>query len=81
MLNKVDVDGVVMPATYPELIGQTRDILDDIYIISPGVGIQGAKIGDAISHGADYEIIGRKICDNENPKNSAEHCYNRVINI
>ncbi len=51
----------------------------ETYIISPGVRAQGAEPGDAITSGADYEIVGRAIYQSENPKDSAEQIYREII--
>lgn len=64
--------GVVAPATRPERVKRIREIAGDLVIISPGVKAQGAEVGDAIKAGADFEIIGRKICDSRNPKKAAQ---------
>jgi len=76
-LSEIGVDGIVLPATNPELIRSVESGLeDDIYIISPGVGVQGARVGDAIRAGATYEILGRLIYGAENPAAMAEYYYN-----
>ncbi|BDC19633.1 orotidine 5'-phosphate decarboxylase / HUMPS family protein [Acidianus sp. HS-5] len=53
--------GIVAPATKIEVLRKVRKDFPDKVIISPGVGAQGGKIGDALCNGADYEIIGRII--------------------
>ena len=69
-------DGIVLPATRPEVIHEVAGMLDpDVYIIAPGVGAQGAKVGDAFAAGATYEIVGRLITENRNPLGMAEYCY------
>ena len=69
-------DGIVLPATRPEVIREVVGMLDpDVYIIAPGVGAQGAKVGDAFAVGATYEIVGRKIYEDRNPRAMAEYCY------
>jgi orotidine-5'-phosphate decarboxylase len=65
---QLGVHGVVIPATKPHLITQARRVLgSEVYIYSPGVGVQGAKPGDALCAGADYEIIGRLITTSLKP--------------
>ncbi len=62
IIRRVEPWGVVAPATRPNIIRRIRGELgDSIVILSPGVGVQGAKPGDAICSGADYEIVGRLI--------------------
>ena len=69
---KANAWGCVVGATKPELIMKTRRITReknaDLKIISPGIGVQGAKPGSAIKAGADYEIIGRLITRDPRPR-------------
>jgi len=68
-----DADGVIVGATFPDTITAVRSILgDSIPIFSPGVGVQGGSLGDAIAAGARYVIIGRSIYESEDPARSAE---------
>ena len=53
--------GVVAPATRPELVAEARRRLPEAVILSPGVGAQGARPGDALCAGADIEIVGRAV--------------------
>ncbi|MEE8167691.1 MAG: orotidine-5'-phosphate decarboxylase [Candidatus Hydrothermarchaeales archaeon] len=64
--------GIVAPATRPERIKKLRKVVGDLLIISPGVKAQGAKVGDAIKAGADFEIIGRGIYEAEDPARAAK---------
>lgn len=60
--------GIVAPATRPRIITRLRKELGrDIVILSPGIGAQGARPGDALRAGADYEIIGRMITTSPDP--------------
>lgn len=59
--------GIVAPATRPERIATLRQIVDNMEIISPGVGAQGGKASDAIMAGADYIIVGRAIYESPDP--------------
>jgi len=69
---KAGVDGLILPATRPQLIKEARSLVKDKIIVSPGVGVQGAKPGAAVSAGADFEIIGRSIYLAKDPKKAAE---------
>jgi len=61
--------GVVAPATRPEIIRFVRKHIGSrARILSPGIGPQGARPGDALMAGADYEIIGRMITRNSGPR-------------
>ncbi|WP_373468668.1 orotidine 5'-phosphate decarboxylase / HUMPS family protein [Acidianus infernus] len=64
--------GIVAPATKPNVIRIVRDDFPDKIIISPGVGAQGGKIGDALCNGSDYEIIGRTIYTSSDPENKVK---------
>jgi orotidine-5'-phosphate decarboxylase len=77
----VGVDGVVLPATKPRIVKEISKIVKDCYIISPGVITQGAKIGDAIKSGADYEIVGRAIYNADNPREVAEELYRTITEV
>jgi len=84
MVSGIGVDGVVLPATRPESVRRLSEMLDkeresETYIISPGVHAQGAKPGDAVTSGADYEIVGRAIYQSGNPKATAERIYSEII--
>ena len=69
---KIEAKGFVVSATKLNMIRVVRDDFKDKIIISPGVGVQGANIGDAICNGADYEIIGRVIYDAKDPIEQAK---------
>ncbi len=71
-LAKRFAEGIVAPATRPQTIKTLRNIVGDLIIISPGVKAQGAKVGSAISAGADFEIIGRAIYSSPDPALAAE---------
>lgn len=68
---RINPKGFVVGATKPDMIRLVREDFKDKIIISPGVGAQGAEIGEAICNGADYEIIGRSIYDAKDPVNEA----------
>ena len=61
--------GIVAPATRPEIIREIRSRVGDrVKILSPGIGVQGARPSTAIKAGADYEIIGRLVTRSEDPR-------------
>lgn len=80
-VDEFGIDGVVLPATRPDRVKKLSKMIDDAYIISPGIKTQGAKVGDAVSNGADYEVVGRAIYNSKNPKVAAKDIYMRVSNI
>ncbi len=61
--------GLVMPATRPSLIAVGRHT--GLKILAPGVGAQGARPGEALCAGADYEIVGRSITMSSRPGEAA----------
>jgi len=59
--------GLVAPATRPHIISHVRGRAPWAVILAPGVGVQGAKPGDGIRAGADYEIVGRLVTEASDP--------------
>ncbi|MHA1906712.1 MAG: orotidine 5'-phosphate decarboxylase [Candidatus Thorarchaeota archaeon] len=67
-----DADGVIVGATYPNIIQEVKKILgEEVPIISPGVGAQGASARDAIEAGSSYIIAARSIVNAEDPASAA----------
>ena len=73
--------GIVAPATRPERIVALRKIIDNLEIISPGVGAQGGKASDAIRAGADYIIVGRAIYESTDPATAARKLTDEVKEV
>jgi orotidine-5'-phosphate decarboxylase len=73
--------GIVAPATRPERIVALRKIIDNLEIISPGVGAQGGKASDAIKAGADYIIVGRAIYESTDPAAAARTLADEVKSV
>jgi orotidine-5'-phosphate decarboxylase len=59
--------GLVAPATRPHIISHVRGRAPWAVILAPGVGVQGARPGDGIRAGADYEIVGRLVTEASDP--------------
>ncbi|MBS3788552.1 orotidine-5'-phosphate decarboxylase [Candidatus Bipolaricaulota bacterium] len=77
-----DADGVIAPATRPEEVEQARSwVGSDVLLLTPGIGAQGGKPGDAIAAGADYEIVGRAIYQAEDPGESAENIKEQINRV
>lgn len=56
--------GAVAPGNDPTVVSAVRRALGcSARIISPGIGAQGGRPGDAIRAGADFEIVGRYIIE------------------
>jgi orotidine-5'-phosphate decarboxylase len=62
--------GIIAPGTRPERINKLRKVVGDLKILSPGIGAQGGSAKSALSAGADYLIVGRRIYNAENPEES-----------
>ena len=75
------VTGVVAPATRPERVKQIRDVVGDLTIISPGVGVQGGSAGDTIKAGADYVIVGRTIYQSDDPAAAAKQIADEILSV
>ncbi len=72
-------DGAIVGATFPETIARVRSILgENTPIFSPGVGVQGGSLSDAIAAGAKYAIVGRSIFESEDPARSADNLRRSV---
>jgi orotidine-5'-phosphate decarboxylase len=62
VINIVDPDALIAPATKTDTIKKLRNVFGRRYpILSPGIRIQGAQPGSGICAGADAEIVGRAI--------------------
>lgn len=67
-----EVDGVVVGATFPEIIRGCRHAAGDrVDIVSPGIGAQGGSAKTAIASGSDYVIVGRSLINSEDPAETA----------
>jgi orotidine-5'-phosphate decarboxylase len=70
---KWGADGVVVGATYPEIVLEVNEIVKGkVPIYSPGIGVQGGKIESALKRGTEYLIIGRSILHSKDPVKSVK---------
>ena len=82
MAEEAGATGVIGPATRPEDVKSMRSkIGDEMLLLTPGIGAQGGRPGDAIRSGADYEIVGRAIYTAESPRESAEKIRKQINEV
>lgn len=82
LAKELEVWGVVVPATRPQLVSEARSVLgSDLRILSPGVGVQGAGFGSALCSGADYEIVGRSVLRSDRPVETAERILSEIKEV
>ncbi|MEO9306809.1 MAG: orotidine-5'-phosphate decarboxylase [Nitrososphaera sp.] len=76
----MNVDGIVVGATIPDLIRQSsKKAKGKFEIYSPGVGTQGGDPTDALDAGANYLIVGRAILNSKNPKLEAQRLQEMTL--
>ena len=75
--NELKVDGIVVGATYPEIIRHcyARSTID---IYSPGIATQGGDAINAIKNGVRYLIVGRSIINSHDPSLVAKEIKNKT---
>ncbi|HUW67159.1 MAG TPA: orotidine-5'-phosphate decarboxylase [Candidatus Nanoarchaeia archaeon] len=81
MAARSGVTGVVAPATRPQRIAVIREIVGDLTIISPGVGVQGGSAADTIIAGADYVIVGRSIYQSDDPALVTKKITDEILTV
>ncbi|MFT5258424.1 MAG: orotidine-5'-phosphate decarboxylase [Saprospiraceae bacterium] len=52
---------LVVGATYPEELGQIRELVGDMPLLVPGIGAQGGDLAAVMQHGVDSEGLGLMI--------------------
>lgn len=71
--------GIQAPGTRPKRIVELREIVgENMTIMCCGIGYQGTPYGVAVEHGADFEIIGRKIYQSRDPFGESENAFNAI---
>ena len=76
-----NVDGIIVGATYPEIIKYCKKKINGkMNIYSPGVGTQGGNAKNVLSSGTDYLIVGRTILNSKNPIRIAQQLQQLTFN-
>jgi orotidine-5'-phosphate decarboxylase len=71
-----NADGIIAPATRPDRIAVMRNIVKQLPIYSPGVGVQGGDL-DQVARLVDGIIVGRSIYQASDPAIAARE-YSRI---
>jgi orotidine-5'-phosphate decarboxylase len=72
MARELGCHGIIAPGTRPKRVRELREIVKDLKILCPGIGVQGGDVRRVVEAGADYIIVGRSIYGSKNPKKSAK---------
>lgn len=72
---KMSTDGIIVGATFPDIIQYCKSKSRTINVYSPGIGTQGGDINNTIDAGSDYLIVGRTILSSKNPKKVAQELF------
>jgi orotidine-5'-phosphate decarboxylase len=73
-------DGVIVGATFPQIIQYCKKKYSKLNIYSPGIGTQGGDIQKTMASGSDYLIVGRIILNSKNPKQAAKSLFELAKN-
>lgn len=72
---KMSTDGIIVGATFPDIIKYCKSKSHILNVYSPGIGTQGGDINSTITSGSDYLIVGRTILSAKNPKKVAQELF------
>jgi orotidine-5'-phosphate decarboxylase len=72
---KMSTDGIIVGATFPDIIQYCKNKNHTLNVYSPGIGTQGGDINNTLSAGSDYLIVGRTILSAKNPKKVAQELF------
>jgi uridine monophosphate synthetase len=76
--------GLVVGATYPETLARVRLLAPDMWILLPGVGVQGGDLEASLEAGMDSQSSGvlvnisRAICTSHDPGGAARDYRDRI---
>ncbi|MBI5963150.1 MAG: orotidine-5'-phosphate decarboxylase [Chloroflexi bacterium] len=79
--------GIVVGATHPQIMGMIRASVPDLWILAPGVGVQGGELASALKSGLRKDgkglliPISRSISRAESPAKAAAEFRDQIVNI
>ena len=76
---KSSVDGIIIGATFPNIIKECASQIKHADIFSPGVGVQGGNATQTIKAGARYIIVGRSILGADDPVHIASNLQKQAF--
>jgi uridine monophosphate synthetase len=82
--NSKDNLGLVVGATQPEALKRVRSLVEDLWILTPGVGVQGGDLAIAVDAGLRRDGMGllipisRGISQSADPKKAAEEIRRKI---
>jgi len=79
MAKELGCHGIVAPATRLDRVIELREVVGDLKILSPGIGVQAGNI--EVAKYVDYIIVGRSIYNAENPEKAAKEIVERLHEI
>jgi orotidine-5'-phosphate decarboxylase len=78
--SKLRADGIIVGATFPQIIQYCKQKSKSLDIYSPGIGTQGGDIQKTLASGSDYLIVGRTILNSKNPGHVAQSLFELAKN-
>ena len=76
--SEAGADGIVVGATQLDILSQVSRQLP---VYSPGVGVQGGDVEQAIKSGTDYLIVGRSIVGAKHPAKVAKEIQDKILSV
>jgi uridine monophosphate synthetase len=85
--NKNDNLGLVVGATYPQVLKKVRNLASDLWILAPGVGAQGGDLEAALKAGIRPDGLGilipvsRGLSQAEKPRQAARNMCEQISRV
>ncbi len=82
--NKKNNVGLVVGATYPEVLAELRELVPDLWFLVPGIGSQGGELKAAVASGLREDGLGmlvavsRSISQSSNPGKAARDLRDQI---